>query len=319
MGKKILVTGGAGFIGSTLSERLLKAGHQLTIVDNFDGFYARDIKEDNIKAFIDDPSVRFIEADIRDQHLYDLQLASLDFDAIVHLAAKAGVRPSIDDPLAYLDVNLKGTHNLLEFARKKNIVQFVFASSSSVYGVNRNIPWSEDDHVLEPISPYASTKVSCELLGHTYSHLFGIRFLALRFFTVYGPKQRPDLAIHKFSKALLGGQPIVMFGDGSTKRDYTYIDDIVNGVVSAIGYEGSMYEIVNLGNNQMVSLSEMIQVLEEVFDRKAIIHSMPEQPGDVPVTCAAVSKAKKLFDYVPSTSFHAGIVKFKEWIDRKTI
>ena len=315
MKKKILVTGGAGFIGSTLIESLLKEGHQIIAVDNFDGFYARDTKNKNIKSFIDNPAVTFIEADIREDALYD-KLDLVDIDVIVHLAAKAGVRPSIADPLIYQDVNVRGTQNLLEYARRKKITQFVFASSSSVYGVNRNIPWSENDFVLKPISPYASTKVSGELLGHAYSHLFGIRFIALRFFTVYGPKQRPDLAIHKFAKAILNEEPITVFGDGSTKRDYTYIDDIVNGIKGAIHYNKTMYEVVNLGNNNMISLSEMIEILEDVFEKKAIIHRMPEQPGDVPVTFATLEKAKELFGYEAGIAFREGIIKFKNWIDQ---
>lgn len=314
MQKKILVTGGAGFIGSTLVQSLLKDGHSLIVVDNFDKFYSRQVKEGNIKEFKDHPAVQFMEADILDPALYE-RLTSESIDVIVHLAAKAGVRPSIADPMGYQDVNVKGTQALMEFARQKKIVQFVFASSSSVYGVNKNIPWSEDDHVLQPISPYASTKVSGELLGHVYSHLFGIRFLALRFFTVYGPRQRPDLAIHKFSRSILAEEPISFFGDGSTRRDYTYIDDIISGIRGAIDYNNSMYEVVNLGNNQMVSLSEMIEVLEETFGKKAIINRLPEQPGDVPVTCATIKKAKELFGYEPATSFREGIQKFKKWID----
>jgi UDP-glucuronate 4-epimerase len=316
MKKNILLTGGAGFIGSTLAESLLQEGHTLTIVDNFDGFYQRTVKEENIKGFINTPELQFIEKDILDPALME-RLATMDIDVIVHLAAKAGVRPSIADPIGYQDVNVKGTQNLLELARKKKIVQFVFASSSSVYGVNRNVPWSEDDHVLLPISPYASTKVSGELLGHAYSHLFGIRFLALRFFTVYGPRQRPDLAIHKFSSSILDGKPIDMFGDGTTRRDYTYIDDIVAGIKGAINYDQTMYEVVNLGNNKMVSLSEMIQVLEEAFQKKAIINRMPEQPGDVPVTCAAVEKARELFGYEAKTGFREGIQKFKTWLENR--
>jgi UDP-glucuronate 4-epimerase len=299
-----------------LAESLLQEGHTLTIVDNFDGFYQRTVKEENIKGFINTPELQFIEKDILDPALME-RLATMDIDVIVHLAAKAGVRPSIADPIGYQDVNVKGTQNLLELARKKKIVQFVFASSSSVYGVNRNVPWSEDDHVLLPISPYASTKVSGELLGHAYSHLFGIRFLALRFFTVYGPRQRPDLAIHKFSSSILDGKPIDMFGDGTTRRDYTYIDDIVAGIKGAINYDQTMYEVVNLGNNKMVSLSEMIQVLEEAFQKKAIINRMPEQPGDVPVTCAAVEKARELFGYEAKTGFREGIQKFKTWLENR--
>ncbi|HEV7783317.1 MAG TPA: NAD-dependent epimerase/dehydratase family protein [Chitinophagaceae bacterium] len=314
MKKSILVTGGAGFIGSNLVEKILGDDCSVTIVDNFDDFYAREIKKKNLLGIMGDPRVTFIEGDIRDPALYDQQLSDACFDVIVHLAAKAGVRPSIADPLVYQDVNVKGTQLLLEFARKKKITQFVFGSSSSVYGVNKNFPWSEDDHVLQPISPYASTKISGELLGHVYAHLFGIRFLALRFFTVYGPRQRPDLAIHKFASAILTGDPITVFGDGNTKRDYTYIDDIVNGITAAIHYDKTIYEVVNLGNSQMISLSDMIETLQQVLEKKAIVNRLPEQQGDVPVTCASVQKAKMLFGYEPKTSFRDGILKFANWL-----
>ena len=313
MKKNILVTGGAGFIGSNLVERILGEDCTVTVVDNFDNFYDRQVKERNIQSIIRDPRVTFIEGDIQDPLLYEQRLTGSRFDTIVHLAAKAGVRPSIADPLEYQNVNVKGTQLLLEFARKKKIAQFIFGSSSSVYGINENFPWSEDDHVLRPISPYASTKISGELLGHVYAHLFGIRFLALRFFTVYGPRQRPDLAIHKFSSSIQAGIPITVFGDGHTKRDYTYIDDILEGITGAIGYDKTMYEIVNLGNNQMISLSFMIDALEKELKKKAIVKRLPEQAGDVPMTCASVQKAKLLFGYEPKTSFSEGIQKFVKW------
>jgi UDP-glucuronate 4-epimerase len=313
MSQRILVTGGAGFIGSTLVESLLKSNNEITVIDNFDNFYPRQIKEKNIEGFINNPKINFIELDILNDDYLRNALGKL----IVHLAAKAGVRPSIEDPLGYQDANVKGTQNLLEFAKKKKIMQFVFASSSSVYGINENTPWSEDDYVLKPISPYASTKVSGELLGHVYSHLFGIRFLALRFFTVYGPRQRPDLAIHKFSAAILAGEPITMFGNGGTKRDYTYVDDIVSGITAAIDYNKTMYEVVNLGNSHTVSLSEMISVIEDVFKKKANIIKAPEQPGDVPITYADTAKAKRLFNYEAKTSFREGVIKFKNWINNK--
>src|SRR5687768_1312465 len=217
----ILVTGGAGFIGSHLVDSLLRDGLTVSVLDNFDGFYARRVKERNVEEHRRNPRWRLVEGDIRDLPGLCRQLPER-FDAIIHLAAKAGVRPSIEDPLGYQEVNVAGTQNLLELARERGISRFVFASSSSVYGVNPRVPWSEDDHVLQPISPYASTKVAGELLGHVYSHLYGIRFIALRFFTVYGPRQRPDLAIHKFARRMLQGKPIPVFGDGSTRRDYTF-------------------------------------------------------------------------------------------------
>jgi UDP-glucuronate 4-epimerase len=239
-------------------------------------------------------------------------LALGDFDVIIHLAAKAGVRPSILNPILYQQVNVDGTQNLLEFARQKKIMQFVFASSSSVYGINENIPWNEDEK-LKPISPYASTKLSCEMLGHVYSHLYGIRFLALRFFTVYGPAQRPDLAIHKFFKAISEGNPIPVYGDGSSSRDYTFVEDTIQGIEAAITYDQSDFEIINLGNNQTVTLSELIAAIEKISGKKAIIDRQPEQAGDVPKTYADISKAKRLLDYQPDTSLEKGLISFYEW------
>jgi UDP-glucuronate 4-epimerase len=307
----ILVTGGAGFIGSHLVDSLIRDGHRITVIDSFDPFYERSVKERNVASHRASGNWHLIEADIRDlpalrQHI------SEPFDAIVHLAARAGVRPSIADPVTYQDVNVKGTQNLLELARERQIPHFVFASSSSVYGVNPRVPWSEDDHVLQPISPYASTKVSGELLGHVYSHLYGIRFVALRLFTVYGPRQRPDLAIHKFTKLMRAGRPIPVFGDGSTRRDYTYVDDIVEGIRSALNYTASSYEVINLGNNKTVSLREMIDALEQALGMPANIEWLPEQPGDVPRTWANVDKARRLLGYEPRTLFAAGVGRFVE-------
>jgi UDP-glucuronate 4-epimerase len=235
------------------------------------------------------------------------------FDVVLHLAAKAGVRPSIQDPVGYQRANVLATQNLLEFAREQEIKQFVFASSSSVYGVNPNVPWREDDAVLQPISPYASTKVSCELLGHVYSHLYGIRFLGLRFFTVYGPRQRPDLAINKFARLIRAGEPIPVFGDGSTRRDYTYVADVVQGILGALHYQDSNYEVINLGNDQTVTLKEMIETIEEVVGKRAVIDRQPNQPGDVPQTWADVSKARELLGYDPKTGFKDGVASFYQW------
>ena len=316
--KNILVTGGAGFIGSHLCERLLSEGWTVTAIDNFDPFYARSIKERNAAKILENERFRLIELDIRDMSAIQSHLGVQSFGAIVHLAAKAGVRPSIQDPVAYQEVNVTGTQNLLEFAKEQGIKQFVFASSSSVYGINPNVPWSETDHVLQPISPYASTKLSGELLGHVYSHLYGIRFVALRFFTVYGPRQRPDLAIHKFAKMMLEGKEIPMFGDGSTRRDYTYVGDIVNGIMGAVHYNKTLYEVVNLGNHNTVSLREMIHTIETVLGKQAKIKQMPEQPGDVPQTYADVAKAKELFGYAPETSFEKGIRHFCEWLAKQS-
>lgn len=310
--QNIVVTGGAGFIGSHLIDRLLDEGHTVTNLDNFDPFYDESIKRDNIKGHLEYDSYTLHETDIRDKKALGKAIPN-DTDVIVHLAAKAGVRPSIADPIAYQEVNVAGTQNMLEVAREKEIKQFVFASSSSVYGKNPNVPWKEDDAVLQPISPYASTKVSGELLGHVYSHLYDIRFLALRFFTVYGPRQRPDLAIHKFLRLMSEGKEITLYGDGSTRRDYTYIDDIVDGVMAAIDYKDSMYEVINLGNNQTVELLELVEAIEKASGITAEKKFGPEQPGDVRQTWADVEKASEVLGYDADYSIDKGLVEFCEW------
>jgi len=307
-----LVTGGAGFIGSHLTESLLADGHQVTIIDNLDPFYDPAVKRQNIAKIVDHPNFTWLQTDIRDLHAAD-HVAS-PVHAIIHIAAKAGVRPSIADPIGYYDTNVKGTLHLLEFAKTCNIEQFVFASSSSVYGINPEVPWKEDTENLQPISPYASTKLACEGLGHVYSKLYDIRFIALRFFTVYGPRQRPDLAIHKFAKMILAGESIPFFGDGSTRRDYTYIEDILSGIRAAIHYTDSPFEILNLGNDRTISLAEMVQTIEQALGKKAIIDQHPEQPGDVPQTWADISKTTKLLGYQPQTTFQEGVEKFAQWL-----
>ena len=310
MRKRVLITGAAGFIGCNLIHSLLQDGRYYVVgLDNFDAFYSRTEKEKNIASFFIDPNFLFYEGDIRNNSDLD---ALGNIDVIVHLAAKAGVRPSIKDPILYQEVNVGGTQNLLEFARRRNITQFVFASSSSVYGINEQIPWSEDDKLM-PISPYASTKLSCEMLGHVYSHLYGIRFLALRFFTVYGPGQRPDLAIHKFFKSILKGEAIPVFGDGSSSRDYTYVGDTVKGIEAAISYESSNFEIINLGNHRSITLSDLILAIESSCGKKAIIDRQPDQQGDVPQTYADIQKAKKLLGYQPSTDLKTGLENFYSW------
>jgi UDP-glucuronate 4-epimerase len=310
--KHYLVTGAAGFIGSHLAENLLQdESVMVTGLDNFDSFYPRSIKEKNLTSLLQSDRFHFIEGDIRDLKWQEELKKSVD--AIFHIAAKAGVLPSIKDPLQYESVNVNGTYQLLEFARKNHIKEFIFASSSSIYGVNENTPWRESDPVLKPISPYAATKVACELAGYTYSYLHNIRFIALRFFTVFGPRQRPDLAIHRFTKNISEGKPITMYGDGSTKRDYTYVGDIVNGIVAALNYRSSLFEIINLGNNTPVTLRELITTIELSTGKKAIIEQLPEQPGDVPVTYADISKAGELLNYKPSVSLQEGINRFYEW------
>tara|TARA_X000000368_G_scaffold400845_1_gene373115 strand:- start:2622 stop:3569 length:948 start_codon:yes stop_codon:yes gene_type:complete len=308
----ILLTGCAGFIGSHTLQKALEDGHRVIGVDNFDPFYSREVKNQNL-CNVSSENFELIEADLADLETYqkiDFMNEDLSFDAIIHLAAKAGVRPSIEDPLGYQRSNVIATQNLLEYAKKHSIKQFVFASSSSVYGVNPNVPWKENDLVLQPISPYASTKVSCELMGHVYSQLYNIRFLGLRFFTVYGPRQRPDLAINKFFRLINEGEQIPFFGDGTTRRDYTYIDDIVNGIMRALVYNKSNYEIFNLGNDQTVTLTELIETIELEMGQKAIIDKKPDQAGDVPQTWADISKAKSLLGYMPKTSFKEGIEKY---------
>ena len=305
----ILLTGCAGFIGSHVLEKVLGLGHRVIGVDNFDPFYSRVLKSQNLSG-VNSENFELLEADLADSDAYkkiEFLNGGRTFDAIIHLAAKAGVRPSIEDPLGYQRSNVIATQNLLEFSRKNSIQQFVFASSSSVYGVNPNVPWRENDLVLQPISPYASTKVSCELMGHVYSQLYGIRFLGLRFFTVYGPRQRPDLAINKFVRLMREGSPIPVFGDGSTRRDYTYISDIVDGIISALFYEKTDYEIFNLGNDKTISLSEMIATIESALGKQAIIDRKPEQPGDVSQTWADIEKSKEFLNYDPKYSFAEGL------------
>ena len=318
MPRTALVTGAAGFIGSHVTDRLLADGWRVLAVDNFDPFYDPQQKRLNIALHLAHPAYRLIEADVRDIRTLERAIDER-VDVVVHLAAKAGVRPSIENPLGYQDVNVMGTQLLLDLCRQRGVRQFVFASSSSVYGVNPRVPWCEEDGVLLPISPYASTKVSGELLGHVYSRLFGIRFVALRFFTVYGPRQRPDLAIHRFAWLLGEGREIPIYGDGSSRRDYTFVGDIVDGVVSAMDYSGSEYEVINLGNNRAVTLLELVRALEEVLGARATLEFHPEQPGDVPQTWASIEKARRLLGYSPSTPLHEGLERFAAWLGRPAV
>ncbi len=314
MNKRILITGGAGFIGSHLASHLLReGGWDITIVDDLNDFYSPDIKQANLRAIGVPGDYRFVRADIRSAEDLRAIFDETSFDKIVHLAARAGVRPSLSQPKLYAETNVNGTLNLLELARDYEVPHFVFGSSSSVYGINSKVPFSEDDPVVHPISPYAATKAAGELLCHTYSHLYGIRTVGLRFFTVYGARQRPDLAIHKFSRQISEGKPIQVFGDGTTRRDYTYIDDIIQGVRAAIGYEGSMHEVFNLGESETTELNRLIELIEENLGKKATIDRQPMQPGDVPVTFADISKARKLLNYNPTTKIEQGIPKFVEW------
>lgn len=312
--KHYLVTGGAGFIGSHLVNALVQDKEiMITIIDNFDPFYPRQVKLINTDGFENHKNILLIDRNLEDLSSQELQMIlPLKVDVIIHLAAKAGVRPSITNPLSYQKTNVLGTQMLLDFAKDTGVKQFVFASSSSVYGVNKNLPWKENEQ-LQPISPYAMTKLSGEGAGHVFSHLHGIRFIALRFFTVFGPSQRPDLAIHKFVKSILLDRPIPLYGDGSTSRDYTYVDDIVKGILAAIEYDKTMFEIINLGNNYSVPLHQLIQNIEEVVGKKARIDRLTEQPGDVPHTFADISKAQKLLNYRPSTELRTGLENFYQW------
>lgn len=309
---KALITGAAGFIGSHLSERLLRDGWTVTGVDNFDAFYDPRVKRDNIAGCLANSNFRLIEADIRDA---GAMARALDegTDVIVHLAARAGVRPSIAEPVLYMDVNLNGTVTLLEIARQRHIGRFIFASSSSVYGNNEKVPFSEEDNVDFPISPYAATKKAGELICHTYHHLYGMAITCLRFFTVYGPRQRPDLAIHKFARLIEEGKPIPVFGDGTMMRDFTYIDDILSGIVAAID-RCTGYQIYNLGESQPISVTDLITELENALGKKAVRKFLPTQPGDVERTYADVTKAEVQLGYKPSTPIPMGLARFVAWL-----
>lgn len=321
--RTILVTGGAGFIGSHLSESLLKEGNKVLIIDNFNNYYDPVIKRNNVeevkKTCIDNniplDNYKVFEGDIRDKEFL-AEVFSNEIDSIMHLAAMAGVRPSIQDPALYYDVNITGTVNLLEMCRKNNIKQFVFASSSSVYGNNEKVPFAESDRVDNPISPYAATKKSGELLCHTYHHLFDMNIACLRFFTVYGPRQRPDLAINKFTTLILEDKEIPFYGDGTTSRDYTFVEDIVTGIVSSINFvntDKKVFEIFNIGGDKTVSLIEMVEIIEEALNKKAKLNRLPMQPGDVNRTCADISHSREVIGYNPETTFKEGIKKFVEW------
>ena len=312
--KSILITGGAGFIGSHLVDRLMAEGDwQVTVVDDFNDFYDPSTKRANIESHLANSNFQLIEADIRDGNALAKAFDNRRLDGIVHLAARAGVRPSLKEPRLYVETNINGTMNLLEFVRTHNIKQFVFGSSSSVYGLNPKVPFSENDPIFNPISPYAATKAAGELICHTYAHLYNMRIVCLRFFTVYGARQRPDLAIHKFAKLINEGKPIPVFGDGTTRRDYTYIDDIIAGVRAAIDYDKSDYEVINLGESRTVELRELISLLESALARPAQIDRQPPQPGDVPQTFADISKARALLGYNPQTQIEEGIRRFVEW------
>ncbi len=306
------MTGGAGFIGSHLVEALLQRGETVIALDNFDPFYDPEVKRRNLRAARKQAGFRLIEADIRDRGALAKIFSSERIETIFHGAARAGVRPSVADPLLYADVNIGGTLNLLEAAREWGVEQFVFASSSSVYGSSSRPPFSEDDPAAAPISPYAATKRAGELLCHTYHHLFGIPMTCLRFFTVYGPRQRPEMAIHKFVRLIEEGKPLPVHGDGSFQRDYTYIDDIIGGVLAALD-RTVPFEIINLGGSQPISLTELISLIERVTGKRAESRVLEPPPGDVPLTHADVAKAERLLSFAPKVGIGEGIERFVKW------
>ena len=309
-----LVTGGAGFIGSHVVERLLARGDQVTVVDDFNDFYDPSVKHRNVDLFA--ARVRLVQADICDAAALRDTFQGERFDTIVHLAARAGVRPSLEQPQLYIQVNIAGTQNLLDLAREFGVRKFIFGSSSSVYGVNGKLPFSEGDPIFNPISPYAATKLAGEALCHVYHHLYGLDTVCLRFFTVYGPRQRPDLAIHKFTSAIARGKPIEVYGDGCTRRDYTHIEDIVQGVLACLDCEFG-FEIINLGESRTVELRELVRLIEMAVGKKAQIRQLPAQPGDVPITYADISKAQRLLDYHPHVTIEDGIQGFVDWFRKQ--
>lgn len=313
---RILVTGGAGFIGSNLTEFLLNEGHNVDCVDNFNDYYDPSIKRNNLVNVLQNPCFILYETDIINYETLSEIFQSHKYDIVVHLAARAGVRPSIAQPLLYEKVNVQGTIHLLELCKKHDIKKFIFASSSSVYGANKKVPFSESDPVDNPISPYAATKKAGELICHTYSKLYNISISCLRFFTVYGPRQRPDMAIHKFTHLINSNKPIPVFGDGKSRRDYTYIDDIIQGIYAAMN-NCDGYNIYNLGESQTISLLSLIQLIEKNLNIKAIIDHKPKQPGDVPITFADISNAQKNINYSPHVPVEIGIKKFVEWYQKQ--
>ncbi len=308
----ILVTGAAGFIGSNVCEHLIAQNHKVIGIDNFDAFYPRKIKNSNLEQLLSDNNFTFYESDIRDKDALNSIFSSNQIDVVIHLAAKAGVRPSIDSISEYYDVNVNGTVNLLESMKAHGVVKMLYASSSSIYGNNSKVPFSEEDRVDNPISPYASTKKSGELLCHVYCHLYKFDITCLRFFTVFGPRQRPDLAIHKFTRLIDEGLVLPFYGDGTTSRDYTYIDDIVNGIDCALNALDG-YRIYNLGESRVISLKNLVETIEKILDKKAVLEFLPLQPGDVNTTYADISKARLEIGYEPKTDIETGIEKFINW------
>lgn len=307
---KILITGAAGFIGSHVGGALAAAGHEIHVLDDFNDFYSPSIKEANLRMRL--PEAVLTRGDLRDKDAVERAFSG-GVDAVIHLAARAGVRPSIDDPELYISTNIQGTYHMLDAAKRHGVSRFIFASSSSVYGVNEKAPFAEHDLIQSTISPYAMTKLAGEQMCSNFSHLFGMKIVCLRFFTVYGPSQRPDLAIHKFTDLIHRGEEVPMFGDGSTERDYTYVDDIVQGVVAALDFNDRNFDIFNLGESQTTKLIDLIHEIGRALGKEPRIKRLGEQPGDVPRTFADVSKAREVIGYRPHTPISKGIPKFVEW------
>lgn len=316
---KLLVTGAAGFIGSHLCEQLLENGHWVWGLDNFDDFYSPRTKRDNIRRALAHPRMRLVEGDVRDRVLLHGLFSDRDFDGVIHLAARPGVRPSIDQPETCFDVNVTGTMRLLEIMQERGVPRLVFGSSSSVYGQSEKAPFRESEAADRPISPYAASKRTGELLCHTYHDLYGLSVISLRFFTVFGPRQRPDLAIHKFARLMERGDPLPLFGDGTSRRDYTYVSDIVDGVVASVDRLAAagpapLYEIVNLGRSDPISLKEMVSKLSKAMGVTPTIERLKDQPGDVSLTCASQERARDLLGYRPTVSFEEGLRRFVAWL-----
>jgi UDP-glucuronate 4-epimerase len=319
--KRVLVTGGAGFIGSHLCQRLLREGYEVVCLDNFDPFYDPTIKRSNveeIQATASEGSFQLVEGDIRDEGLLKDLFRRSSLDLVIHLAARAGVRPSLQQPLLYEEVNVRGTMNLLEVCREFGVGDFIFGSSSSVYGRNRRIPFTEEDRLEAMISPYAVTKRVGELFCYAYHHLYDLNIFCLRFFTVYGPRQRPEMAIHKFTRLIHRGERIPLYGDGTSRRDYTYVDDIIEGIMGAArNLRG--YAVFNLGESQTVPLRKLVSLLEQALDKKAEIEALPEQPGDVPITYADITKARRFLGYDPQVGIEEGVERFVSWFQERGV
>lgn len=312
MSSNVLITGGAGFIGSHLTHRLLERGDRVTNLDEFNDFYDPALKWSNVKPFLGREAYTLVEGDIRDSDLVNSLFRDSQFDTVVHLAARAGVRPSLAEPILYEETNCIGTIHLLEAARRHGPETFIFGSSSSVYGINKKVPFAETDEINQPISPYATTKRAGELLCYNYHHLYQLKIACLRFFTVYGPSQRPEMAIHKFTRLIASGEPITMFGDGSSRRDYTYVDDIIDGIVSTMELAPD-FEVLNLGGAETTALSDLVSWIGQELAIEPKIEYLPDQPGDVPITYADVSKAQRLLGYSPKVSIREGIRRFVAW------